>query len=63
MTKLRHASSNRIVVTLTEQVESMGEYRFAEEASNLLGMQVRVYYDAVLSNPGVSPDVLAAAPL
>ncbi|TXH39739.1 MAG: hypothetical protein E6Q90_15680 [Actinobacteria bacterium] len=63
LTNLRYASSNRIVVTLTEHVETLGEYRFAEKASYLLGLQVRVYDDAVLRNPGVSPDLLAATPL
>ena len=48
LTNLRYASSNRIVVTLTEHVETFGEYRFAEKASYLLGLQVRVYDDAVL---------------
>ena len=63
LTDVRYASGNRLVVTRTERVEPLGEYVFAERASFLLGQQVRVYSDGVLSNPGVSPDLVAATPL
>ena len=63
LANLRYASANRIVVTLTDQVATFGDYRFAEQASFLLGRQVRAYDDEVLKNPGVSPDLLAATPL
>lgn len=60
---LRYASSNRIVVRLTDHAETLAEYRLSERASFLLGRQIRAYSDAVLKNPGVSPDLLAATPL
>ena len=60
---LRYASSNRIVVRRTDHVEPMGEHRFSERASFMLGRQIRASSDAVLQNPGVSPDLLAATPL
>ena len=63
LTYVRYASGNRLVVTRTERVEPLGECVFAERASLLLGHQVRVYSDGVLSNPGVSPDLVAATPL
>jgi hypothetical protein len=63
LSDLRYASSNRIVVTLTDHVEPLGEYKFSERASFMLGHQIRAYSDAVLKNPGVSPDLLAATPL
>lgn len=63
LANVRYASSNRLVVTRTENVEPLGEFRFAEQASFFLGRQVRVYGDEVLRNPGVSPDLVAASPL
>lgn len=60
---LRYASSNRIVVRRTDHVESLGVHKFSERASFMLGHQIRAYSDAVLRNPGVSPDLLAATPL
>ena len=63
LSDLRYASSNRIVVTLTDHVEPRGEFKFSERASFMLGHQIRAYSDAVLKNPGVSPDLLAATPL
>ena len=60
---LRYASGNRIVVRRTDHVEPMGEHRFSERASFMLGRQIRAYSDTVLRNPGVSPDLLAATPL
>ena len=60
---LRYASGNRIVVSLTDHVEPLGEYKFSERASFMLGRQIRAYSDAVLQNPGVSADLLAATPL
>jgi hypothetical protein len=63
LSDLRYASSDRIVVTLTDHVEPLGEYKFSERASFVLGHQMRAYSDAVLKNPGVSPDLLAATPL
>mgnify|MGYP003606603592 CR=1 FL=1 len=63
LSDVRYASSNRIVVTRTDHVESLGVHKFSERASFLLGHQIRAYSDAVLKNPGVSPDLLAATPL
>ena len=60
---LRYASGSRIVVRLTDHVEPLGEYKFSERASFMLGRQIRAYSDAVLLNPGVSADLLAATPL
>ncbi len=63
LTDLRYASSNRIVVRLTDHAATLAEHRFSERASFMLGRQIRAYSDAVLKNPGVSPDLLAATPL
>ncbi len=60
---LRYTSSNRIVVRRTDHVEPMGEHRFSERASFMLGRLIRAYSDTVLQNPGVSPDLVAATPL
>ena len=60
---LRYASSNRIVVRMTDRAAPFDDHRFSERASALLGHQIRAYSDAVLENPGVSPDLLAATPL
>ena len=60
---LRYASNNRIVVRRTDHVEPMGEHRFSEWASFMLGHQICAYSDTVLRSPGVSPDLLAATPL
>ena len=60
---LRYTSGNRIVVRLTDHVEPLGEYKFSERASFMLGHQIRAYSDAVHLNPGVSADLLAAMPL
>ena len=37
LANLRYASSNRILVTLTNRVVTFGDYRFAEQAGFLLG--------------------------
>ena len=63
LTNVRYASDNRLVVTMTERIERMGPFTFAEEASYLLGHRIRVYTDGVFKNPGVSPDLVAATPL
>lgn len=63
LANLRYASADRIVVTVTDHVEYLGEFRFAERASHMIGHQIRVYTDGVLTNPGVSPDLVAATPL
>jgi hypothetical protein len=63
MTNLRYASGNRIVLTLTDHVVLLGEFRFAEEASLQIGYQIRAYTDGVLKNPGVSRDLVDATPL
>ena len=63
LTSVRYASDNRLVVTMTDQVERMGPFTFAEEASYHLGYRIRVYSDGVFKNPGVSPDLVAATPL
>ena len=60
LSDLRNASSNRIVVRLTDHVESLGVHKYSERASFLLGHQIRAYSGAVLKNPGVSSDLLAA---
>ncbi len=60
---LRYASGNRIVVRRTDRVVPLGEHRFSERASFMLGRQIRAYSDTVLQNPGVSEDLLAATPL
>jgi hypothetical protein len=60
---VRYASADRIVVTVTDHVDYLGEFRFADRASFMMGCQIRVYTDGVLTNPGVSPDLLAATPL
>ena len=60
---LRYASSNRVVVRLTDHAAPFGDHHFSERASFLLGHQIRAYDDEVLKDPGVSPDLLAATPL
>jgi hypothetical protein len=63
LANLRYASSNRVVVTLTDRAAPFDDHRFSERASFLLVRQMRAYDDEVLKNPGVSPDLLAAMPL
>jgi hypothetical protein len=63
LTDLRYASTNRVVVRLTDHAAPFGDHKFSERASFLLGHQIRAYSDVVLKNPGVSPDLLAATPL
>ena len=63
LTDLRYASTNRVVVRLTDHAAPFGDHKFSERASFLLGHQIRAYDDEVLKNPGVSPDLLAATPL
>ena len=63
LANVRYASADRIVVTVTDHVEHLGEFRFAERASFMMGHQIRVYTDGALKNPGVSPDLVAATPL
>lgn len=60
---VRYASGNRVVVTRTDHAALLGIHRLAEEASFAFGYRIRVYSDAVFSNPGVSPDLVAAKPL
>jgi hypothetical protein len=63
LTNLRYASRNRLVASLTERVEPLGEFRFSERASFLLGYRIRTFTDDTFSRPGVSPDLIAATPL
>jgi len=63
LANVRYASDNRVVVTRTDKVAPLGIHRLAEEASFTFGHRIRVYSDAVLANPGVSPDLVAATPL
>jgi hypothetical protein len=59
----RYASDNRLVVRVTDHFERLGPFTFAEEASFMLGCRIHVYSGEVLTNPGVSPDLVAATPL
>ena len=63
LTNLRYASHNRLVVTLTQDVEPLGEFLFSTRASFLLGYRVRAFTDDLFTKPGVSPDLIAATPL
>ena len=63
LAELRYASSNRVVVRLTDHAAPFGDYRFSERASFMLGHQIRAYDDEVPKNPGVSPELLAATPM
>ena len=63
LAELRYASGNRLVVTESDESVAFGHYRFAVEASLLIGRQVCTFWSEVLSNAGVSPDLVASAPL
>ena len=63
LANLRYASRNRLVVSLTEDVEPLGEFLFPTRASFLLGYRVRAFTDDLFVKPGVSPDLIAATPL
>lgn len=63
LSDVRYASDNRLVVSVSDHFRRLGPFTLAEEASYLLGRRIHVYSDEVLTNPGVSPDLVAATPL
>ena len=63
LANVRCASTDRIVVTVTDRVEYLEEFRFAERANFMMGHQIRVYTDGVFKKPGGSLEVVAARPL
>lgn len=63
ITALRFASSGRLVGHVAHDRDTVDVAEFELAAVKLLGAEVRLYSDAVLSKPNVSPDLVAAEPL
>jgi hypothetical protein len=63
ITFLRFASSGRLVGHIAEDRDSIDVGEFELAAVQLLGAEVRLFSDAVLSKENVSPDLVAAEPL
>lgn len=63
ITALRFASEGRLVGHVAEDRDSIDVAEFELAAVELLGAEVRLYSDAVLSKENVSPDLVAAEPL
>ena len=60
---LRYASSNRIIVTWLKDDPESFPIEYAVAASRAIQRQLRIYTDDVLTNPGVSQDLLHARAL
>ncbi|MGH3850964.1 MAG: hypothetical protein ACRDRT_14920 [Pseudonocardiaceae bacterium] len=63
ITDLRFASIGRLVGRVAEDRDSLDVADFELAAIRLLGAEVRLYSDRVLSKANVSPDLVAAQPL
>ena len=60
---LRFASPGRLVGTVAEDRDALDTADFEIAARALLGAEVALFSDRVLSKPHVSPDLVAAQPL
>lgn len=63
ITELRYASPGRLVGHVAADKDMLDVATFDVDASDLLGASVMLFSDAVLTNDGVSPDLVAAQPL
>lgn len=63
ITELRFASPGRLVGHVASDGDPFAVIDFELAARELLGAEVRLYSDAVLSKPNVSPDLVAAEAL
>jgi hypothetical protein len=61
--KLRFASPGRIVGRVAEDRDAFDTADFEIAARQLLGAEVGLFADRVLTKPNVSPDLVAAHPL
>jgi hypothetical protein len=61
--KLRFASAGRIVGRVAEDKDALDTADFELEATALLGAEVGLFADRVLTKPNISPDLVAARPL
>lgn len=60
---LRFASSGRLVGSIADDRDAFDVADFELAAVRLLGAEVRLYSDRVLSKPNVSPDLIGASVL
>ena len=63
ITELRFASPGRLVGHVASDGDPFAVIDFELATRDLLGAEVRLYSDAVLSKPNVSPDLVAAEAL
>lgn len=63
ITALRFASTGRLVGRVAADRDSIDVAEFELAAVELLGAELRLYSDAVLTKENVSPDLVAAEPL
>ena len=60
---LRFASAGRLVGHLAADRDAFDVADFELAAAGVVGAEVRLYSDRVLSKPNISPDLVAAQPL
>lgn len=63
VTELRFASAGRLVGHVDSQKDLLDVVGFDIAASELLGVDVQLFSDSVLTKPNVSADLVAARPL
>lgn len=63
ITELRFASPGRLVGHVAEDKDALDVADFEIAARQVLGAQVGLYSDRVLTKPHVSPDLVTARPL
>lgn len=63
ITALRFASPGRLVGHIAAELDFLDVVDFDLAARDLLGADVSLFSDAVLTKPNVSPDLVAAEPV
>lgn len=63
ITELRFASPGRLVGRVADDRDALDMAEFDVAACELLGADVQIFSDRVLSKSNVSPDLVAARPL